>query len=122
MWGSASCYPPAYGDHVPVVAIVNDLLKAGPKVSRPYARPKPIARPTPFQLSFNLYSQMIWGLRAISEIYEPQSVRAISEPAPWNPAEDPILYPLAHGRTNGTAPGAVYQNCGGFTSLHIKER
>jgi hypothetical protein len=107
MRNSTSRYPPAYGDDLSVVAIINNLLKVGPKVSWLYAHPKPIARPTPFELSSNLYSQVMGGLRAASRIHELISARAICEPASWNPAKDPVVAPLSHGRINGIAPGAL---------------
>jgi len=105
---SASYYPPLCSDKVSVVAFVNSLLKVAPKVSGQHldSRPKPIARPASFQLSSNLYAQVIQGLQAVPKLPAPMPLYAISEPAPWDPANDPIIARV-HGRTNGTAPGAV---------------
>jgi hypothetical protein len=102
-------YPPSYGDEKPVASIINSLLSSAPKVSGQYlySRPKPIARPAPFQLSSNLYSQVMRGLQVIHKLPEPMPFHAICEPAPWNPANDPIVIPRADRRTNGTAPGAL---------------
>lgn len=109
MRSSTSCYPPPAGHKGGVTAIVNGLFTAAPRLSGQHltSRPKPIARPTPFRLSFNLYSQVMRGLRAISKLPEPMTLRAICEPASWNPSNDPIIAPPAHRRTNGTAPGAL---------------
>lgn len=104
---SILCCPPPHNDYGAVVAIITGLLTVAPKVPGQYSksRPKPISRPTPFELSSNLYSQVMQGLQAISRLHEPMPL-AICEPAPWNPVNDPII-PRANGRTNGTAPGAL---------------
>ena len=104
---SASSYPPPCKGK-PVINIVDGLLSAGPKVSGKYLRlrPKPIARPTPFELSSKFYSQVMRDL-CVPKLLEPSPFHSISDPAPWNPVEDRIITPRAHGRTNGTAPGAL---------------
>ena len=106
---STSCYPPPYDDKRPVAAVVDGLLTAAPMVSGRYlnSRPKPIARPVSFKLSSIFYSQLMRGLYAISKQPDPMPLRAICKPAPWNPENDPIVVPCAHGRITGAAPGAL---------------